>query len=93
LTNVGFHPDRIKDNENNISSMLSELSDDFMKNKGGGMSFLKMCDDKNDNQWTHLHKTMEQLVLLGLSIDKVSYLMPREMWAAFPGGMPYIVIK
>jgi len=23
----------------------------------------------------------------------VNWLMPREMWSAFPGNMPYVVIK
>jgi len=36
---------------------------------------------------------MEKLFLLGLAIEKVKCLMPREVWPALPGGMPYYVIN
>ncbi len=35
---------------------------------------------------------MEALVVLGIASGFVKYPMPREMWSALPGGMPYIVI-
>ena len=89
---IGFHPERLQDNKGKISLMLNDLPDSFMKNKGGGMSFLNMCQDKKDNQWTGSHETMDQLVALGLASNKMSYLMPREMWISFPGGMPYLVV-
>lgn len=92
ITNVGFHPERLIKNENNISEMLNQLPDEFKKELGGGMSFLNMCNDKYGNQWSDLHATMDQLVTLGISLNKVSFLMPREMWSILPGGMPYIVV-
>ncbi len=93
MTKAGFHPDRLKESEPTIMSMLLDLSSDFKKSGGGGMSFLNMCQDKDGNQWADLHQTMDELVMLGLATGKMSYLMPREMWAMFPGGMPYLVVN
>ena len=88
---IGFNPDRLNPNTNNIISMLSELPNEFMKSGGGGWSFLNMCSDKNDNLWSG-HEQVDELLALGLAIKKINYLMPREMWDAFPGGMPYLII-
>ena len=35
---------------------------------------------------------MEQLLTLGIGLGYAKYLMPREMWKMFPGGMPYFQI-
>ena len=43
-------------------------------------------------QWTDLHRTMEQLFLLGLASGLVTELMPRELWGSLPGGMPYYAV-
>lgn len=93
MTKVGFHPERLEKSEAKITEMLSDLSNDFKKSGGGGMSFLNMCEDKEGNQWADLHKTMDELVMLGIATGRMSYLMPREMWTAFPGGMPYLVVN
>jgi len=90
---IGFDPEKLKKNNSKIKEMLNELSDDFHKNKGGGMSFLNMCDDRNGNQWTGSQRNMDELVALGLATDNLSYLLPRDMWQILPGGMPYLVIK
>ncbi len=90
--NVGFHPERLKSHKAEIEAILAELSPEFHETGGGGMSFLNACNDKHGNQWTGLHQRMEQLFQLGIGIGKVKCLMPREMWSALPGGMPYYVI-
>jgi hypothetical protein len=87
-----FHPERLEESREMIEKMLSELPDSFKKSGGGGMSFLMMCQDKNDRQWADLHWTMDALVMLGNAIEKVRFIMPREMWKSFPGGMPYVII-
>jgi len=89
---VGFHPERLDINADEIKLMLGQLDDNFKSKAGGGWTFLNMCNDRHGRQWTDFHRTMEQLVLLGIGIKAVSYLMPKEMWPALPGGMPYIVI-
>ena len=89
---IGFNPDKLKLNTDNIISMLSELPIQFMKSGGGGWSFLNMCSDKHDNLWSGEHTQVDELVALGLAINKINYLMPREMWSSFPGGIPYLII-
>lgn len=90
---VGFHPGRIAENRDAIHEMLGELPDDFKTSGGGGYSFLNLCMDKHGNQWTGDHRTMEQLVTLGIAIGEVEYCLPRELWGAFPGGVPYLMVK
>ena len=93
MIKVGFNPERLKENEPVIIEMINDLPDEFKKTGGGGISFLNMCNDKNGNQWANLHKTMDELVVLGNAIGKLSFLMPKEMWSVLPGGMPYLVVS
>jgi len=90
--NVGFHKERLNQHRKDISEMLSMLPATFHKDGGGGMSFLNACDDSNGNQWTGMQQIMEQLFLLGQAIGKVKSLMPKYMWNALPGGVPYYVV-
>lgn len=92
ITKVGFNPERLKNNEANIIEMLNQLPDEFKKTGGGGMSFLNICNDKDGNQWSDLHQTMDELVTMGIASEKASFLMPRDMWSVLPGGMPYVVV-
>lgn len=92
-TTVGFHPERLTSHKADIEAMLAELSADFKKSGGGGMSFLNACMDRNGDQWTGFHLVMEQLFLLGMGVGLVQCQLPREMWRLFPGGMPYYVIN
>jgi hypothetical protein len=90
---VGFHPERLEGHTTEIVALLDELPNEFKKSGGGGWSFLNACNDKHGNQWTGMHLRMEQLFQLGIGIGRVKSLMPREMWSALPGGMPYYVIE
>jgi hypothetical protein len=92
MLKIGFNPIRLKENEQHIIDMLNELPDSFKKNGGGGMSFLNMCYDKYDEQWTGIHKNVDELVCLGLAIGKLSYLTPKDTWSVLPGGMPYLLV-
>jgi hypothetical protein len=89
---VGFNPVRLNSHNTEIIELLDELNDNFKQSVGGGYSFLSACYDKHGNLWGE-HRNMEELFLLGMAINKVSYLLPREMWSALPGGVPYLVIK
>jgi hypothetical protein len=96
VTKAYFNPDKLEASKSKIISMLDCLHPNFKSTEsggGGGWSFSKMCNDKNDEQWTGLHMNMEMLVMLGIGIKKVEYLAPRELWNALPLGLPYIVIK
>ena len=87
-----FDNNKIQQNKDAIDKLLLELPIKFRESSGGGYSFLMACNDKNGNQWTGLHLNMEKLFALGLASGRVHALLPREMWDAFPGGMPYYVI-
>lgn len=95
VTNYGFEPGRLQTHTEEITALLHELPVEFMSKKnggGGGWSFLNGCMDRHGNQWGE-QMNVEQLFCLGLAIGKVECLMPREMWAILPGGMPYYSVE
>ncbi len=92
MRDFGFHPERLASHADDIQTMLDELPDDFREGKGGGMSFLNACVTRDGEQWGE-HQNMEQLFALGTASGKASLLMPRAMWDALPGGMPYYSIR
>lgn len=92
MAKFGFDPERLKTKKADIESMLEQLPTSFQKNGGGGHSFLAACDRADGVQWTGLHQTMDELFVLGMAIGKVQLCLPRDMWKALPGGMPYYVV-
>lgn len=86
-----FLTSKLDENRADIESMLKDLPPEFMKSGGGGMSFLNACMTKDGEHWAE-HPTIEELICLGMGIKMVEFVMPREMWAALPGGMPYFVV-
>lgn len=92
LTKVEFHPGRLAEHRDEIRALLDELPGDFHVNGGGGMSFLNACMNCYGEQWTGEHRVMEMLFLLGMATGAVTCLMPRSLWEALPGGMPYYLV-
>lgn len=90
--NFAFNKDKIEEYKHKIIDMLGELPENFFSDKGGGWSFLQACQTAFDEQWTGMHLVMEQLFCLGMAINVVKPLLPRPLWQALPGGMPYYVI-
>jgi len=88
---VGFHKERVNKRKEKIIGFLKELPEEF--SKGGGWSFLNLCNDKDGKQWTGMHEVMQELVCLGIAIGKMKYTMPKDTWAALPGGMPYVTVS
>lgn len=88
---IGFHPERIENHREDVKSMLSELPDEFFAKKGGDWSFLNAIETKDGVQPTE-HQNVEQLLTLTIALGYANYLMPREMWEMFSGGMPYFQI-
>lgn len=86
---VYFSKERIESNKKEIEDIVDNLEEVFYK----GYSFLRMCLDKNNNQWTSTHKVQQELLLLALGVDKMRYCMPREDWDIFPHSIPYIISK
>jgi hypothetical protein len=92
MITVGFNPDKLFANTENVRTLLSQLPDEFGRTTGGGWSFLQACMTKAGEHWGE-HANIDQLLCLGLATGQVEYLMPRDMWAMFPGGMPYFLIN
>lgn len=86
----GFHPGRLAENKEKIREVLNQMPVEFFKEGGGGWSFLNLCMTRDNIQWGE-HRDMEQLVVLAIAMGMAKYLMPKEVWQALPGGMPYIV--
>lgn len=77
--------------EDEITTMLAELPDEFHADKGGGWTFLNACMDRHGHHWAE-HPTMEKLFMLGIAAGKARWQLPREMWKALPGGVPYVSV-
>jgi hypothetical protein len=92
VRSVAFSPARIAEHTSEISTLLAELPDEFQPGKGGGWTFLNACTDRHGELWTGEHRTLESLFCLGIAAGKAKWLMPRDMWDAFPGGMPYVSV-
>ena len=87
-----FDPAQLLRNRGRIAELLLQLPDEFHQSKGGGWSFLNACQDREGRQWTGLHSVMEALVALGIASRQARWLMPRSMWKALPGGMPFFQV-
>jgi hypothetical protein len=96
LNQTGFNPIRVEENREVILDMLRELPSEFRPASaggGGGWSFLNGCMRQDGEQWTSFHQTQDRLFQLGMAVGAVKYALPRSMWAALPGGMPYLVVE
>lgn len=76
--------------KSDIISMLDKLCDKYRSTNG--YSFLNMCEDKHGRRWTEYYQIVDELVMLGLAIHKVSFAASKSRWDMFIGGMPHIVI-
>lgn len=86
----GFNEQKVIKHKDEINSMLDTMNPTFKE----GWSFLNLCFDKDNSQWTGSHRAMQELMCLGIAIDRIEYCTnDREFWKILPGGMPYIVIK
>lgn len=90
---ASFDREKVEAHEEEIMQMLMQLPAQFHRPGGCGWTFLNMCIDRDGNQWTDFHQMQDKLVCLGRAIGAVEFVMPRDLWKVFPGGMPYIVIN
>jgi len=89
---VGFKPENLEKNKETIISFLDQLPITFKSTEGGGWSFANMCLNKDGEHWTGEHRTMDMLLCLGIAIDKMEILVPRELFHMF-NNLPYVAIK
>lgn len=87
----GFHPQRLAQHKQEIADLLSQLPETFRSDKGGGWSFLNACVTQEGDQWGE-HTNIEQLLVIGIATEQAKMLLPRTMWSALPGGMPYFSV-
>lgn len=94
MRSYAFHPGRLEEAKLVIRAMLGELPLPFQMPPagGGGWSFLQACVDRYDEMWTGEHRTMEALFALGTAAGLVTCPIPRDMWGALHGSMPYYAI-
>lgn len=85
---MGYHPQRLKSEYENISEMINELPDEYFGEDGG--SFLNLCKDKHGELWTGVHKLMDGLITLAIGVglgELIDYGLPRHL---IPGGFPMV---
>lgn len=91
-----FSAAKLQEHKAEIARMLDQLQDPFKpldEGGGGGWSFLNVCQDRDGNLWTGVHWTCEMLIQLGIGTGQASWLGSRELWPAFPGGLPYVSVN
>lgn len=90
-----FHMPSVRRRRKQIKELLNQLPIQFhaaASGGGGGWTFLNACQDAQGRKWTGLHLKMESLVMLGIAAGLVQWCLPRDMWGALPGEMPYFVV-
>lgn len=95
LNRTAFKREHIEARRGEIVALLDQLPREFFppaQGGGGGWSFLNGCMRADGEQWTGLHRTQDMLFQLGRAIGAVKYPLPRVLWPALPGAMPYIVV-
>lgn len=98
ILKTGFNPIKLEENKESIVQLLMQLPLQFFdpsvkKDGGGGWSFLNLCQTNKEEIWTGLHQVSDQLLSLGLAIDKMQILLPKPYWRMWPGGMPFVCVK
>ena len=90
LTNIfHLHPQRLEEQRELIKAIIDELPPIFKE----GYTFLKLCENKDGDQWTGMHKTCQELVVMAVGLGLMSYCLPREVWPVLPGGVPYVIVN
>ena len=92
MHSFAFHPERLESHREEVRAWLMALPHQFRKSEGGGWSFLNACVDEDGEQWGE-HLNMDELFSLGQALGLVKCCLPRAMWSALPGGMPYYVVE
>jgi len=83
-----FNQKMLQQERHNIEEMLSQLPEEFKD----GWSFWELYRTRDGHNWTTTARLMEALMVLGIAINKLSYVLPKNLWWSLPGGAPYLVI-
>jgi len=85
-----FHRDRLEANRSAIKILIRDVVDDtFLLGGGGGNTAIYLTVDRTGQNWAD-QATAEAFFCLAAGLGLATYSVPRELWVAMPGGMPYI---
>jgi hypothetical protein len=87
----GFHPGRLTQHKGEILELLLQLPETFRQSKGGGWTFLNACVREDGVQWGE-HRSIDELMVLGLATGQVRLGFDRPLWSVLPGGLPYFTV-
>lgn len=88
--NFGFDPDKIEKYSEDIHDMIGQLSSNFDE-KNQGYTFMNLpFKGENNEQWGE-QRNGDQLMALGLASGWMKLTLEDKLiWAALPGGVPYV---
>jgi len=91
VRSVAFHPERLESHREEILGLMNEIvSDIFFIESGGGMSFIRLSFDKDEELWAE-HQNAEQLFQLAQAIGHAGKNTENPaIISVFPGGIPYV---
>lgn len=90
----GFNPEKIQQRRGEIKVLLDQMPLEFHPGSlggGGGYTFLNLPFTRDGEQWGE-QRDAEALLCLGIAAGMAKILVPRELWSAFPGDVPYVGI-
>ena len=94
VTKFGFNPEKIQQHKATIKALLDQMPLPFHPASvggGGGYTFLNLPFTRDGEQWGE-QIDADSLLCLGIATGMAKILVPRELWDAFPGGVPYCSI-
>ncbi len=90
VNTFGVDVDKLEKDRDVVRGWITELPTEFLAESGGGWSALNLQQTKQGELWTGHQLMGESLYVLAASLGIAKVLLPREVWSALPGGMPYV---
>jgi len=91
VQSFALHKGRIEENKDILRKLAKEIiKDEFLKNGGGGFTFLHLPQSRDGELWCE-QRTAEALFCLCKAAGFAEYCIPRDLWPALPGGVPYVI--
>lgn len=91
-SSFGFTTAKINEHKEDIHSMLKQLHPTFQHDNGGGWSFIYSTQNDKEDTWGGQNDS-QALMCLGIAAGVVTVSLPREMWSALPGSVPYFSVS
>ena len=73
-----FNKNRLSQSHKEIENILLRLPNEFKESVGGGWCFSNLSMDQDGNMWTNSTEHLDQLVQLGIGIQKIECLIPKR---------------